>query len=145
MARRDAAPSGPSQRQLRVGEEIRRVLARVFERGGLRDPDLHDVSLTVTEVSVAPDMRQATVWVLPLGGGDDKSILDALGRASGHLSGLAARELSMKYVPRLSFKRDTAFDTSSKIDALLRDPVIQRDVASGAAESNPSEDGDGPA
>jgi len=134
MVGRKTASEGPSQRQLRVGEEIRRVLARAFERGGFRDPDLYDVSVTVSEVSVSPDLRQATVYILPLGGGDDGRILAALKRASGYLSGMAARELSMKYAPSLNFRRDEAFDASARIDALMQDPVIRADVEKAAQD-----------
>lgn len=150
---------GPSQRQLRVGEEIRRVVSRAFERGEIHDPLLYETSLTISEVSVSPDMRQASVWFVPLGGGADdeaqKDLQDALNRVAGYLSGIAARELHMKYAPRLIFKRDTGFDTSMRIDALLQDPRVRADVA--AAESGENDDehgqnehgqneyGDGPA
>ena len=132
---------GPSQRQLRVGEEIRRVVSRAFERGEIHDPLLYETSLTISEVSVSPDMRQASVWFVPLCGGDaesQKDLQDALNRGAGYLSGIAARELHMKYAPRLVFKRDTGFDTSMRIDALLQDPRVRADVA--AAESDDEDD-----
>jgi len=128
MTGRDAAPGEPSQRQLRVGEEIRRVLARVLERGVLHDPALYDARLTISEVTVSPDLRNATVWITPLGGGDAADLLAALKRNAGRLGGLLARDIKLKYAPKLRFERDTAFDTSTRIDALLRDPAVRRDV-----------------
>lgn len=142
MAKRDAAREGPSQRQLRVGEEIRRVLARVFERGELHEPALAGARITISEVSVSPDLRNATVWVVPPIDADIADILTVLGRVSGRLSGIAAREVRMKFAPRLTFKRDTAFDVSRRMDALLNDPVVRRDVASSPA-SDEGTDGDG--
>lgn len=134
MAKRDAAREGPSQRQLRVGEEIRRVLARVFERGELHEPALAGVRITLSEVSVSPDLRNATVWVIPPIDGDIGDVLPVLGRVSGRLSGQVAREVRMKFAPRLTFKRDTAFDASGRMQAILNDPVIRQDVATAEAE-----------
>jgi len=138
---RDAAPGEPSQRQLRVGEEIRRVLAKVLERGTLHDPALYDAPVTITEVTMSPDLRNATVWITPLGGGDAVELLAALKRNAGRLGGLLARDIKLKFAPRLRFERDTAFDVSSRIDALLRDPVVRQDIeASGdAGESEPGD------
>ncbi len=132
MSRREEARTGPSQRQLRVGEEIRRVLARMLERGELHEPALASGRITLSEVSISPDLRNATVWVVPPVDGDVRVILDALSRLSGRLGGLLARELRMKYAPRLKFKRDVAFYTARRMDALLNDPVVRRDVESGA-------------
>ena len=152
MTRRDAPPQGPSQRQLRVGEEIRRVLARVLERDTLHDPALHGAPVTISEVTMTPDLRNATVWIVPLGGGDATGLLAALSRNAGRLGGLLARDIKLKFAPRLRFERDTAFDTSMRIDALLRDPVVRRDVetaddgdAAADAEETAAEDRDGPA
>ena len=128
MTGRNTAAREPSQRQLRVGEEIRRVLARVLERETLHDPALYHTPVTITEVTMSPDLRNATVWVVPLGGGDAKELLAALTRNAGRLGGLLARDIKLKFAPRLRFDRDTAFETSSRIDALLRDPVVRRDV-----------------
>jgi ribosome-binding factor A len=129
MAKRDEARKGPSQRQLRVGEEIRRVLARVFERGELHEPALAGVRITLSEVSVSPDLRNATVWVIPPIDGDIADILPVLGRVAGRLSGQVTREVRMKFAPRLSFKRDTAFDASLRMSKILSNPVIRQDVA----------------
>ncbi|MGY9105268.1 MAG: 30S ribosome-binding factor RbfA, partial [Alphaproteobacteria bacterium] len=92
-----------SVRQLRVGEELRHIIAEVIGRGDLRDPDLAGRSITVSEVRVSPDMRNATVFVLPLGGGDEDIIVAALERAAPYLRGEVGRKLQLKYLPQLSF------------------------------------------
>ena len=143
MAKRDEAREGPSQRQLRVGEEIRRVLARVFERGELHEPALSGVRITLSEVSVSPDLRNATVWVIPPIDGEIADILPILSRVAGRLSGQVAREVRMKFAPRLTFKRDTAFDASQRMNAILNDPVIRQDVAAAPefSDEDSTEDG----
>ena len=110
----------PSQRQLRVGEEVRHALARILARGELRDPDLRDVPVTVTEVRLSPDLRRATAYVVPLGGGEDIVVVRALRRAAPYLQSLVAREVTLRFTPRLTFEADTSFDTASRIEALLR-------------------------
>ncbi len=142
---RDAARGEPSQRQLRVGEEIRRVLAKVLERGTLHDPALYDAPVTISEVTMSPDLRNATVWITPLGGGDSAELLAALKRNAGRLGGLLARDIKLKFAPRLRFERDTAFEVSSRIDALLRDPVVRQDVEAAKSEDAGSGDPDGQA
>ena len=136
MARREEGPRGPSQRQLRVGEEIRRVLSRVLERGELHDPVLTAARVTLSEVSISPDLRNATVWVVPPIDGDVRAPIDALTRLAGRLGGMLARELRMKYAPRLTFKRDVAFDTARRMDSLLSDPVVRRDVESAETQED---------
>lgn len=120
---------GPSQRQLRVGEEIRHALADVFRRGDFRDPVLHDVNVTVTEVRVSPDLKNATAYVMPLGGGNPE-LIAALNRAATFLRGQIAREVRLQHTPRLGFEADTSFDYASKIDRLLHDPAVARDLDS---------------
>jgi ribosome-binding factor A len=116
----------PGQRQLRVGEEIRHALSEVLARGELRDPDLIDVSLTVSEVRISPDLRNATAFVVPLGGAmgdqsrDMAPLLAALRRAAPFLRGRLGRTVKLRNTPALSFQADTSFDEASKIDALLR-------------------------
>lgn len=110
----------PGQRQLRVGEELRHVLAEVLGREELRDPLMRGVSVTVSEVRVSPDLRRATAFVMPLGGGDAGEIIAALNRAAAFLRGRMSRMVNLKYAPSLVFEADTAFDEASKIDALLR-------------------------
>ncbi len=109
----------PSQRQLRVGEELRHALAEVLLRGDLRDPDLRDVSLTVTEVRVSPDLRRATAYVLPLGGDATAPAIAALGRAAPYLRGQVGRLVRLKFTPALVFEADTSFDYALRIDRLL--------------------------
>ena len=119
-----------SVRQLRVGEELRHILAEILARGDLRDPDLAGRSITVSEVRVSPDMRNATAFVLPLGGGDEDVVVAALGRAATFLRNEVGRKLHLKYLPNLSFLRDTSFDTARDIDKLLADPAVARDLTS---------------
>ncbi len=119
----------PSQRQLRVGEELRHVLAAILARGELRDPALKDLSITVSEVRVNPDMRHATAYVMPLGGvGDAAEIVTALNRAAAFLSHEVGQRITMKYTPSLQFTLDTVFDEAQRIDALLRQPGVARDL-----------------
>ena len=127
MSKRAQKPAG--QRQLRVGEELRHALANVFERGTLRDPALSGVSVTVTEVRVSPDLRNATVFIMPLGGDDLEGVVEALGRAKPFLRGEIARSVKLRYAPNLSFKADDTFGQASLIDDLLRDPAVARDLA----------------
>ncbi len=130
----------PSQRQLRVGEELRHALAWALERGELRDPGLHGAAVTVTEVSVSPDLRNATAFVVPLGGGDGAAILDALVRARSFLRRKIAGSLRLKYTPDLNFELDTAFDRAEQIDILLKGPSVARDLG---RSKNETEDEDG--
>jgi len=118
---------GPqSQRQLRVGEELRHELARILNSGGSNDPELFDVNLTVTEVRVSPDLRNATVFVVPLGGStggrDVQPILAALKRTKGYFRHEVAKAMrNMRNVPDLKFLADESFDNAQRIDQLLRD------------------------
>lgn len=133
--------NAPSQRQLRVGEELRHLLAGVFQRGDLHDPSLDGVSITVSEVTVSPDLKNATVFVMPLAGVGSEDVLGGLKRAAPYLRTLLAKSLTLRTVPRLRFIIDTAFETSNRINRLFQDPVVRRDVAAeGPAE--PAEDED---
>ena len=116
----------PGQRQLRVGEELRHVLAEVLGRDELRDPALQGVSVTISEVRVGPDLRRATAYVMPLGGGDVVEIVAALNRAAGYIRGRVSRMVNLKFAPSFVFEADTAFDEASKIDALLRQGMAGR-------------------
>jgi len=110
----------PGQRQLRVGEELRHVLVEVLSREELRDPAMEGVSVTATEVRIGPDLRQATAYVMPLGGGEVQPIIDALNRAAGFIRGRISRMVNLRYTPSFAFEADTAFDEASKINTLLR-------------------------
>jgi ribosome-binding factor A len=112
--------SGPSQRQLRVGEQLRHILAELLARGELRDPLLAAASLTVSEVRIGRDLRQAVVYVTELGGTLRPEVKAALERAASHLAGIAARPMHLKYAPQLSFRVDESFAQVARIDALLR-------------------------
>lgn len=118
----------PSQRQLRVGELVRKELSDILTRGELADPDLDGVIVTIPEVRMAPDMRLASCLIVPLGGGDGEKIEKALNRCAKYLRGLIARRLKMKYTPELRFLLDTRFDDDDRIGSLLHLPDVARDL-----------------
>jgi len=122
--------AGPSQRQLRVAEEIRHVLAGVFARHELRDPDLADAQITVTEVRIGPDLKHAIAFVARLGRSDVDVLLPALKRATPFLRGQVAHSLRLKFAPDLTFQPDTALEYATKIDRLLHKPEVARDLGS---------------
>lgn len=125
-----ASPTkGPSQRQLRVGEELRHALARILARGELRDPALAELTLTVTEVRTSPDLKFATAFVVPLGGACLDQAVAALNRATGYFRAQLAREVDLRYLPRLTFAADRSFDEADRIEAILRRPRVRRDLA----------------
>lgn len=123
---RDDGP--PSQRPLRVGEAIRHALAEVLRAGRARDPILHDASITVSEARVAPDLQNATVFVMPLGGRDAEAVVAALNRAAPYLRGEVARACRLKFAPQLRFVRDRAFDEGQRLETVLRSPPVARDT-----------------
>jgi len=127
MAKRRTSKA-PSQRQLRVGEVIRHALAEIFLRTDIRDGDLAGVVLTVSEVRVSPDGRQATAFVMPLGGLNQDVVIEALTRHAKFLRGELARAVDLKYTPSLSFELDTSFDRSERIEEVLRSPDVARDL-----------------
>ncbi len=135
---RRGAADGPSQRQLRVGEELRHALAAVFERGELRDPALA-VPITVTEVRMSSDLRQASVYVLPLGGSGAEEVLAALIRARGFLRRRIAATVKLRNAPNLTFRIDASFDRASHISELLHSPGVARDLRDGPAEQAPAD------
>ncbi len=120
--------AAPTQRQLRVAEQIRHRLAEVFARGEFRDPDLADAQVTVTEVRIGPDLKRATAFVARLGRSDIEALLPALKRATPYLRGEVARALRLKYAPDLSFQPDTALEYAMKIDRLMHQPEVARDL-----------------
>lgn len=120
--------AGPSQRQLRVAEEIRHVLTGLFERRDFRDPELADAQITVTEVRVGPDLKHATVFVSRLGRSDVDALLPALKRATPFLRGQVAHALRLRFAPDLTFQPDTALEYATKIDRLLHAPEVARDL-----------------
>lgn len=134
MAGRDKGPSGPSQRQLKVGEEVRRALAAALMRGETHEPGLMGASITVSEVRMSPDLRHATAYVMPLGGRAVEEALAALGRARGELRRAVARALPMKYTPDLVFRADESFDRMDETRRLLSQPAVARDLRAPADE-----------
>lgn len=134
MSKRHRAPS---QRQLRVGELIRHALAEVLARGNIQDPVLAEAGVTVVEVRMSPDLRQATAYVMPLGGRDADAVLAALARAARYLRGQVSRLVELKYMPEIGFRLDTSFEASDRIERLLREPRVARDLAG----EGPGEDG----
>jgi ribosome-binding factor A len=130
----DQRPAGPSQRQLRVGEEIRHVLVEILSRGQLRDPELQGMSITVSEVRASPDLKHATAYVMPLGGGNVDDVVKALKRAAGFLRGEIARAVRLRVAPEISFAADRSFEEASRIESVLRRPEVRRDLASPEAE-----------
>lgn len=132
----------PSVRLLRVGESMRHALADVLARGDVRDPVLEGTIVSVSEVRVSPDLRHATAFVMPLGGQseDQQAVLDALRRNVRYLKAEVARRVNTKYAADLHFRIDESFAEGSRIDALLRDPRVRRDV--GAAQVSRSLDPD---
>ena len=119
----------PSQRQLRVGEEIRHTLVRVLDRGDLRDPLLCEANITITQVEVSPDLQNATAFVVPLGGNQSDEIVQALNRAAGYLRGQLGREVQLRHTPRLGFEPDHSFDRADEVERLLSSPRVRRDLA----------------
>lgn len=136
----------PSQRQLRVGEALRHALSDILMRGDLRDPALQGASITVSEVRVSPDLRNATAFVVPLGGGDAEDILAGLRRAGPHLRGRVAQAVKLRFAPSLTFKTDTSFDYAEHIEALLHSNPVARDLSHGErADEEADEDDEPPA
>ncbi|MFN4276245.1 MAG: 30S ribosome-binding factor RbfA [Ferrovibrio sp.] len=122
-------PGGRSQRQLRVGEELRHILSDILLRGHFRDPDLIDgVSVTVTEVRVSPDLRNATAFVMPLGGEDATKTIAALNRAQAYIRTEAAHRINLRLAPSFSFKLDESFDEAARVERVLQHPAVQADL-----------------
>jgi ribosome-binding factor A len=118
----------PSQRQLRVGEQIRHSIAEILMRGEVREPLLADQPITITEVRVSPDLKNATAFFLPLGGESALEVGAALGRASPFIRSRLASMLRLRYVPKIIFEMDKTFDYASSIDRLLNSPKVQQDI-----------------
>ena len=123
-----AQPAGGSQRQLRVGELIRHELAAMLSRGDVHDSVIEAHTITVPEVRMSPDLRLATIYIVPLGGRDEKDVLDALDRNKRYVRGEIARRVNLKFAPEIRFRIDERFDEAERIEKLLRTPDVQRDL-----------------
>lgn len=120
---------GPSQRQLQAGELVRHALVDVIRRENLRDPALHNVSITISEVRVSPDLKHAHVFVSPLGKGDPQVVADGLNRCAGFLRGRLGREVELRSTPELHFLPDVSFAEASHINDLLKSDSVRRDLS----------------
>jgi ribosome-binding factor A len=128
MAKKFETGRGPSPRQLKVGETVRRALADVLMRGDVHEPGLARVSVTVSEVQMSPDLRHATAFVMPLGGVREEETLEALNRARGELRHAVDRALTLKYSPELHFRLDESFDRMDEVRRMLAQPDVKRDL-----------------
>lgn len=120
--------AGPSQRQLRVGETIRRALSEVLQRGDIHDPDLNRLSITVGEVRTSPDLKVATAYVLPLGGQGQDEVVGLLARNKPELRRMIGKKLGLKYTPDLRFRLDETFDRMDETRRLFNQEDVRRDV-----------------
>jgi ribosome-binding factor A len=126
--RRSERSTGPSQRQLRVGELIRHALAKMLSRGEIFDPVLASHVVTIPEVRLSPDLRLATAYVMPLGGKDVKEVLAALDRHKKYIRGEIAQEVNLKFAPDIRFMADETFDEAERIGKILRSPKVAQDL-----------------
>jgi ribosome-binding factor A len=121
--------SGPSQRMLRVGEQVRHALSDLIQRGEVRDDVIEGTVISISEVRMSPDLKIATAFVSPLGAKDDEAVIEALNRNAKFIRGRVSSALrQMKYMPEFRFRRDTSYDNFAKIDELLRSPEVVRDL-----------------
>ena len=126
--KKNSASSG-SQRQLRVGEAVRHAVADILAQGSAHDTDLEGHIITVPEVRMSPDLKLATIYVMPLGGRDTDVVVAALERNKKFLRGEVARRVNLKFAPDIRFRVDERFDEAERIEKLLRTPAVQRDLA----------------
>ncbi len=122
------AAKGPSQRMLRVGELIRHRIAELLVRGDIHDDVIASHSITIPEVRISPDLKLATVYVMPLGGSDVKPVIDALTRNKKYIRAEVAHALNLRYAPDLRFREDETFEEATRIDRLLDSPKVKQDT-----------------
>jgi len=122
------SPAGPSQRQLRVGEMLRRAISEILARGDIHDPDLANSSVTVAEVRTSPDLKNATVYVYPLGGANAENVVAALNKCSGEVRRSLNKNISLKYSPKIKFLLDTTIDQMEETRRLLNQKNVARDL-----------------
>ena len=132
--KKDTAPGG-SQRQLRVGETVRHAIAEILSQGSVNDADIEGHIITIPEVRMSPDLKLATIYVMPLGGRDTEIVIAALERNKRFLRGEIARRVNLKFAPDVRFRVDDRFDEAERIEKLLRTPAVQRDLASDSQDS----------
>ncbi len=137
---RDELPGGRSQRQLRVGEELRHILSDVLRNGHFRDPDLADMVVTVTEVRVSPDLKAATAFIMPLGGRDAPKIIAGLNRAQAYIRTEAVRHINLRVAPSFSFRLDHSFDEAARVTRLLQQPAVRADIDKAPGPSDEPEE-----
>lgn len=126
-----ATSSAPSQRMLRVGEQVRAAITQVLQRGEVRDDLIEKTVISISEVRMSPDLKIATAYVSPLGVSDHDAVIAALNRHAKYIRGRLGGQLrQMKYMPEVRFRDDTSFDNYRKIDELLRSPEVARDLGS---------------
>ncbi|MCH2164879.1 MAG: 30S ribosome-binding factor RbfA [Marinovum sp.] len=119
---------GPSQRQLRVGELIRRTLSAVLMRGDVHDPELNQLSITVGEVRTSPDLKIATVFVAPLGGAGRENVIELLARNKAELRRAVSKQMTLKYAPDLRFRLDETYDQMDKTREMFAQDAVRRDL-----------------
>lgn len=127
-SRRFDKNSGPSQRQLKVGELIRRTLSQILMQGEVHDPDLNRMSITVSEVRTSPDLRIATIYVLPLGGKGQDAAIEALARNQYHLRKMIGKAIKLRHTPELRFRIDETFDQMEESRRLFAQDAVRRDI-----------------
>jgi ribosome-binding factor A len=133
-------PAGPSQRQLRAGELIRHALVEILHEEDLADPALADVSVTLSQVKVSPDLKHAICFVEPLGGVNSPEVVAGLNRASRFLRGKLGHVIDMRFTPTLKFVHDDSFDAAAHMNALLSDPRVRRDIEAPLAPEDQDDD-----
>jgi ribosome-binding factor A len=128
MPRHSASKSAPSQRQLRVGEIMRHALAEMLVRGEIHDEVIAAHVITISEIRMSPDLKLATIYVMPLGGQDLGPVLEALGNNRRFIRGELARAVNLKFAPDIRFRADESFEEATRIDRLLDSPKVRQDV-----------------
>src|SRR5436190_12018788 len=136
VRRQDRESRGTSQRQLRVSELIRHALAEMLSRGDVHDPVIEGHMITVPEVAMTPDLRLATIYVMPLGGRDATPVIEALERNKKFLRGEIARRINLKFAPDIRFRFDERFDEAERIEKILRTPAVARDLESDSKDED---------
>ena len=128
QSHRDNSPAGGSQRQLRVGELVRHAVAEMLARGDVHDPVIEGHLITVPEVRMSPDLRLATIYVMPMGGRDANEVVAAFEQHKKYLRAEIAHRVNLKFAPDIRFRVDERFDEAERIDKLLRSPAVKRDL-----------------